>query len=254
MRGAVRHPIHLPPLPPSVDPARLRGVSSARMGKAVLVTEGDTPLGAALVRLFCAKGISVVTTTPAGSEGAEQRVSRESDGVRVVAWNRRSPLSARNVLLSSLNAFDALDEVFILEAPCPSANALHEAASAEIERSFDEAKGPLFLAREVLSYFPQRKRGLLGLVSFPSAGSDTAVQAAMREGFRGFASSLMASYGAGREVSVNGFQSLGAGVEEFAGYIDQILEEKARKISGHWFVCQPRGGFLGVFSTPAKRA
>ncbi len=212
------------------------------MGKAVLVTEGDTPLGAALVRLFRAKGFFVVTTTPAAGEGAEQRAIAEGDSVRVVPWNRRSPLSARNVLLSSLNAFDALDEVFILEAPCPSANALHEAASAEIERSFDEAKGPVFLAREILSYFPQRRHGLLALVSFPSAGSDTAVQAAMREGFRGFASSLMA-HAAGDGLIINGFQSSGAGVEEFAGYIDQTLTEKARKISGHWFACQPRGGF-----------
>jgi len=214
------------------------------MGTAVLVTEGDTPLGAALVRLFRAKGFSVATTTPAGGEAAEQRPLGTDDAVRVVPWIRRSPLSARNVLLSSLNAFDALDEVFILEAPCPSANALPEAASAEIERSFDEAKGPVFLAREILSYFPQRKRGLLALVSFPSAGSDTAVQAAMREGFRGFASSLMASFGdGGSEIVVNGFQSSAAGVEEFAAFIDQTLAEKARKISGHWFVCQPRGVF-----------
>jgi NAD(P)-dependent dehydrogenase (short-subunit alcohol dehydrogenase family) len=224
------------------------------MGKAVLVTEGDTPLGAALVRMFSAKGFSVVTTTPTGRETAEQPAASEGDGVRVVPWNRRSPLSAKNVLLSSLNAFDALDEVFILEAPCPSANPLHWAGSAEIERSFDEAKGPVFLAREIVSYFPQKKRGLLALVSFPSAGSDTAVQAAMREAFRGFATSLMESSGS-QGFLVNGFQSSGAGVDEFAGFIDRTLEEKARKISGHWFVCQPRGGFLqGVLSSAVKKA
>lgn len=224
----------------------------ARMGKAVLVTEGDSPLGAALVRLFRAKGFSVVTTTPVGGEGAG-RIKSEDDAHLVVPWNRRSPLSARNVLLAALNAVDALDEILILEAPCPSANALPEAASAEIERSFDEAKGPVFLAREVLSYFPPRKRGLLAMVSFPSAGSDTAVQAAMREGFRGFASSLMTSQN-GTGIIVNGFQSSGAGVEEFAEFIDRTLDEKARKISGHWFVCQPRGGFLqGVFSAPARK-
>jgi len=224
------------------------------MGKAVLVTEGDSPLGAVLVRLFRAKGYSVVTTTPNGGEGAGQRVIREDDAQLIVPWNRRSPLSARNVLLATLNAVEALDEVLILQAPCPSANALPEAASAEIERSFDEAKGPVFLAREVLSYFPPRRRGLLAMVSFPSAGSDTAVQAAMREGFRGFASSLMTGQN-GTGIIVNGFQSSGASVEEFADFIDRTLEEKARKISGHWFVCQPRGGFLqGVFSTPARKS
>ena len=226
----------------------------ATMRKAVLVTEGDTPLGAALVRLFHAKGLSVMTTTPAGGESAPQRAIGESDSFRVVPWTRRSPLSARNVLLSTLNAFDVLEEVFILEAPCPSANALPEATSAEIERSFDEAKGPVFLAREVLGYFLQRKRGVLAMVSFPSAGSETAVQAAMREGFRGFASSLMNSQN-GTGIIVNGFQSSGIAVDEFAEYIDRTLDEKARKISGHWFVCQSRSGFLqGVFAAPARKS
>jgi len=224
------------------------------MGKTILVTEGDTPLGAALVQLFHAKGFSVVATTPMGAEASPERRTSDEDSVRVVPWSRRSPLSARNVLLSALNAFDTLDEAFILEAPCPSANPLPEAASVEIERSFDEAKGPVFLAREVLAYFPQRRRGMLAMVSFPSAGSDTAVQAAMREGFRGLASSLMAGQN-GAGIIVNGFQSSGVGVEEFAEYIDRTLEEKARKISGHWFVCQPRSGFLqGVFSGPARKA
>ncbi|HUI69017.1 MAG TPA: hypothetical protein VL354_00765 [Spirochaetia bacterium] len=224
------------------------------MGKTILVTEGDTPLGAALVRLIQAKGFSVVTTTPGGEETAQEAGASADGSALVVPWTRRSPLSARNVLLSTLNAFDSLDEAFILEAPCPSANQLPEAASVEIERSFDEAKGPVFLAREVLAYFSQKKRGLLAMVSFPSAGSDTAVQAAMREGFRGLASSLMSGSN-GTGIVVNGFQSSGAGVEEFAEYIDRTLEEKARRISGHWFVCQPRSGFLqGVFSGPARKA
>jgi len=218
------------------------------MGKTVLVTEGDSPLGAALVRMFHAKGFSVATTTPSSGDG--ERPASQSDDVRVIPWNRRSPLSARNVLLSTLNAFEVLDEVFLLEAPCPSANALPEAASAEIERSFDEAKGPVFLAREVLSYFPRRRRGLLAMISFPSAGSETAVQAAMREGFRGFASSLMAGQN-GTGLIVNGFQSSGVAVDEFAEYIDRTLEEKARKISGHWFVCQPKGFLQGVFPKKA---
>jgi hypothetical protein len=196
----------------------------------------------------------VTTTTPAGREGTEGQVIGEGNALRVVPWNRRSPLSTRNVLLASLNAFEVVDEVFILEAPCLSANALPEAASAEIERSFDEAKGPVFLAREVLSYFPRRRRGLLAMVSYPSAGSDTAVQVAMREGFRGFASALMTDHN-GTGIIINGFQSSGAGVEDFAKFIVKTIEEKARKISGHWFVCQPRAGFLqGVLSTQTQKA
>jgi hypothetical protein len=57
----------------------------------------------------------------------------------------------------------------------------------------------------------------------------------------------MASY-AESGFFVNAFQSFGAGAEEFSQFIDKTLEEKARKISGRWFTCQPRGGFIqGMF-------
>jgi hypothetical protein len=161
-------------------------------------------------------------------------------------------LSARNLLLSALNAFDTLDEAFILEPPFSSARPLVEASSAEIESVYDDAKGPAFLAREVLACFAERSAGLLALVSL--ASSDGALACALREGFRGFAGALMSAT-APAGVVVNGFQAAGEGAEEFAAFIDRTLEEKARRISGHWFVLQPRGGFLqGMFSPSVRKA
>jgi len=222
------------------------------MGKAVLVTEGDSLLGAALVRLFASKGCAVMTTSSAAEPGPARTAGRTEQAVKVVTWNRRSPLSARNLLLSVLNAFDGLDEAFILEPPSPFTRPLAEASSAEIEAAYDDAKGPAFLAREVLGCFAERSSGLLALVS--PASSAGALASALREGFRGLAGSLLSAPAPGGVV-VNGFQAAGEGPEDFAAFIDRTLDEKARRISGHWFVLQPRGGFLqGMFSPSVKKA
>jgi hypothetical protein len=150
------------------------------------------------------------------------------------------------VVLSVLNAFETLDEALILEPPFPVAATLSEAASADIERAFDDAKGPVFLARELLGSFLERGAGV---VSFVSGGPATGpVESAARESFRGLASALLASPGSAAIIA-NGFQRGAIDPEEYAAFIDRTLEEKARKISGRWFTCPPRGGFLqGVLS------
>jgi hypothetical protein len=71
-----------------------------------------------------------------------------------------------------------------------------------------------------------------------------AVEQAVREAFHGFASALLASHAAGALV-LNGFHGHGTGPEEYSAFIERTLEEKARKITGRWFTCQPRGGILG---------
>jgi hypothetical protein len=78
------------------------------------------------------------------------------------------------------------------------------------------------------------------------------LESGMRECFRGVCTALL-SAGGTAGVVVNGFQSGGVGIEEFADFVDRVLEEKARTISGRWFTCAPRGGFLqGVLPRKAS--
>ena len=96
----------------------------------------------------------------------------------MLEWNRRSPVSARTVVLSTVNAFETLDEAVILEPRLPAGSPLHESASADIERAFDDAKGPVFLARELLRSFLAYGGGIM---SFVSGGPATgAVESAAR--------------------------------------------------------------------------
>ena len=225
------------------------------MPRTILVTEGDSLLGAALVRLFVARGYAVAaasaavrpTATAAAPAGAPVR------NPFMLRWNRRSPVSARTVVLSTLNALGALDEAVILEPPYPAGSLLQGSASADIERTFDDVKGTVFLAREILVTLLGRGGGVMSFVSGGSAGGDAAgpVECAAREAFRGLASALLAAQGNGTLVA-NGFQCGTADPEEYASFIDRTLEEKARKITGRWFTYQPRGGFLSRARTSSN--
>ena len=212
------------------------------MPRTILVTEADSRLGAELVRLFVERGYSVAAAMDASGRGE----AVESRNPLLLSWNRRSPVSARSVLLSVLNAFGSLDEAVVLEPPVAHGSTLVETASADIDRAMDDAKGPLFLLREVLGAFSRTGSGTVSLVAGGTATCP--VESAAREAFRGLGTALLAAPGAG--VVANGFQAGPAGPDEYAAFIDRTLEEKGRKISGRWFAFPPRAGFLqGEFKT-----
>ena len=216
------------------------------MPRSILVTEGSSPLGVALVRLLAAHGYLVAAACDRGAGEAES----SGDRLLSLPWNRRSAASARAVVLSTVNAFATLDEAVILEPPFTgTAPALASASSAEVDRAFDDAKGPVLIAREVITSFVA---GGAGIVSFVSGGVAAGpVEAAVREAFRGMATALMSAPGNG--IIANGFQGVPGDVSEYAAFIDRTLEEKARKISGRWFSLPGRGGFLqGVFKTSSS--
>jgi NAD(P)-dependent dehydrogenase (short-subunit alcohol dehydrogenase family) len=216
------------------------------MPRTILVTEGRSALGAALVRILSARGHAVAFTT----DGTPSADGAPADSPLSLSWNRRSPVSTRAVIVSLLNSLDTLDEVLVLEPPCTAAGPLERVGSADIERDFDDSKGTAFLCREVLASMQGRGQGILCFVSAPAAGPGLGpVESAVHEAFRGFAASVMAAPGH-PSIVANGFQCGTADPEGYAAFIDRTLEEKARKITGRWFSFPLRGGFLqGVFKT-----
>ncbi len=225
------------------------------MPRTILVTEGRSALGAALVRLLSARGHAVAFTVDSTPGELENGAAA---GVLALAWNRRSPVSARAVIVSLLNSLDALDEALIIEPPCTAAGPLDRVGSADIERVFDDCKGTLVLSRDALAVMRGRGAGVVcfvsaGVAAGPSAGTEAGpVESAAREAFRGTAGSIMAAPGHDSIVA-NGFQCAAADTEGYAAFIDRTLEEKARKITGRWFSFPARGGFLqGVFKTSSS--
>jgi NAD(P)-dependent dehydrogenase (short-subunit alcohol dehydrogenase family) len=214
------------------------------MERTILVTDGDTTLGSELVRLFSDRGYRVATTSSPEGQAPSRPLPKSA---LVVPWNRRSPVSAATLLGSARNGLTSIDEALILDVPRVSTAPIHELSAADIEKAFDfHLKPAVFLARELVSHFLERESGVLGLVSFSSRSQDgfvPALERAIRDGFKGFASSLLASYSK-PAFFMNAFQSYSATAEDFALFIDKTLEEKGRKISGRWFTFQPKGGLF----------
>ena len=212
------------------------------MPRTILVTEGDSLLGTTLARLFRGRGYSVITTHERPPAGGSVSLA--------VAWNRRSPVSARTVLLGALNGFPSLDEALIIEPPTPSPSALADTGSADIESALDLAKGPAFLGRELRAYFARQARGVLIWVSLGMP--EGPLQTGARECFRGIATAVLAEK-AEPGIIANAFRAETTDPAEYASFIDRTLEEKARSLSGRWFTCPGRGGFFQSMMTGGAR-
>jgi NAD(P)-dependent dehydrogenase (short-subunit alcohol dehydrogenase family) len=215
------------------------------MARTVLVSDADSPVGRELVQCFEARGCQVVAATRAGAEPQRAAGGRATLSLR---WNPSSPSSARAAVVSALNRFGSLDEGIVLGLPAAEPASAREIASAAVSEGLDRSlKGPMLLTRELLVHFARAGAGVLALALYSPRREEEAAQPlerALREGFRGFASSVLETAG-GKTVLVNGFLCFGAGPAEFASFVERTLEEKGRKLSGRWFSLPGRAGIHG---------
>lgn len=219
---------------------------SKAMARIVFVSDVQTPLGEELVRRYLAAGASVAATR-SNQETKESPLVSENDGFLLTDWNRRSPISTRNVMLSVLNRYGRVDEAVILQAPMVERGLLHETPYELIDRAVDVwIKGTLFLIKAMLESFGRSGGGSLVLVHHvpQEAGTDfPPLEAALRGAFKSAAQSLFAS-NSQAGVRINGFESYSTQAREFAEFIVQTMQERGGRSSGKWFRYQPKGGFL----------
>ena len=224
------------------------------MSGTVLVVDGETPFGRALVRLFRQSGHRVATTCrkPEKADAAEEG----SDVVRA-AWGRASPVSARNVLLKTLSSFERLDTAVFTFAPSLKRVLLHETEFADIEAAVDEwVRGTLFLLREVLGQLVRQGSGALALVqSFPRGDSSESppLEAMIRGAIGELSTSLLASYG-GEGVSVFRFETSSPKTEEYARFVVESLARGAgRPPRQRTFRFRQSSGLFDRFSLPGRQ-
>jgi len=220
------------------------------MSAVVLVTDFDTPLGGELARRLRAAGNTVVATR-SGSEKKEAPAAQE-ESLLILDWNRKSPISTRNVILTALNRFDRIDEALVLEVPGVERKLLHETSYQSIEAAVDQwVKGSLFLIKELLEVFQRARAGVLALVHYsqPEAGGVfPPLEAALRGSFQALAQSLFSSYNQ-EYLYLNGFESTSSQCQEFAEFLLGTLNERGRRVSGKWFRFQLKTGLLSALKS-----
>ena len=216
------------------------------MGRVVLVSDVQTPLGEELARAYLAEGASVAATR-SNLKAHEAPLVSESEGFLLMDWNRRSPISARNVLLSAANRFGRIDEAVLLQDPAVEAKLLPDTSYESMERAADAwLKGPLFLLKGLLEAFARNGGGRLALVDYAprqAAAGRPPLEAALRGAFRALAQSLLDTGGA-KGVQVHCFESVETLARDFAGFITETMTVRGDKPSGKWLRFQPRGGRL----------
>jgi NAD(P)-dependent dehydrogenase (short-subunit alcohol dehydrogenase family) len=216
------------------------------MGRVVLVSDVQTPLGEELARRYLAEGASVAATR-SNLKARESPLVSESGGFLLVDWNRRSPISARNVLLSVANRFGRLDEAVLLQDPSVEPRLLPDTSYESIERAADAwLKGPLFLLKGLLEGFARDGGGRLALVEYAprqALAGRPPLEASLRGAFRALAQTLLDA-GGPKGVQVHCFESVETLARDFANFIVETLGARGDKPSGKWLRFQPRGGLL----------
>ena len=243
------------------------------MEKVVLITDADTPLGYEIAKKYIASGIRLIAAS-GSDEKIESFSSMGSEMYLQVKWSRRSPISARNLILAGLNHFKRIDDAVILQTPYAglyrgsgketgkSAPAVSpedtvrtagagrrrfsDIQFADIESVLDTwVKGNLFLIKELTRYRTGRMEEEMGsgiaLVQYSEVNvSDfTPLEALILNGFESFIKTV-----SGADVRINGFSSANTVITEYADFIFRTLQEKSVRFNGRIFRFQSRQGLF----------
>jgi len=218
------------------------------MKRVALITEASTSLGDQLVRRYLSEGYSVAATC-SGQARIDTPVVSEEEDLLVIDWNRNSPISAKNVLLTALNRFDTIDETLLLLTPELDQKLLQETAAETIDRAVDAwIKGPLFLIKAVLVLYGRKQEGFLALINHVpqvAAAVPPPLESALRGSFRATAEAIFAGIGE-QNVLANGFESHSTKIEELADFIFDTMNRKAVRATGKWHRFPPRSGILSA--------
>ena len=208
------------------------------MPNTVLVAPADTRLGTALTALLRGAGARVIAAVgPEAEENGEEKEPEDnSESLLELPWNRRSMLSARNIILEGLNTYGEIDQAFILHSTKADSHPLHELPPVSIEAAVDAStKSVLFFIKELLQYFLRTQQGAFSLLLYERSGTPrTPLAAAAAAGFRAVVGSLLATY-QNEHFSINGFVSHNEEPEAFAEFTIQTLAGKAGQATGKWF-------------------
>jgi NADP-dependent 3-hydroxy acid dehydrogenase YdfG len=218
------------------------------MKQVALITDANTPLGDQLVRRYLSEGYSVAASS-SDSKRIETPLVSDDEDLLLIDWNRRSPISAKNMLLTTLNRFDRIDETLLLSAPVLEQKLLQETETEMIDRTVDAwIKGSLFLIKAVLELYGQKQSGSLALINHLAQEQSAVLpplESALRGGFSAAAEAILAGTGQ-QNVFVNGFESRSEKIEEFADFIFDTMKNKGERTSGRWHRFPSRSGILSA--------
>jgi hypothetical protein len=213
--------------------------------KTILIAPFDGPLASALAAEAGAEGWSVALALPRGPASAAP--ADQGQGVAAIPYDPRSYVSASSLVLSARNALGELDAAALVFDPAAARADFLSGKPGELSGLVEErCSGPLFLSRELVRRFEERRSGAILLVA-PESPKDAALgpAAAMATGaFEGLGSGLFAA-SVGAPWSAYGFRDSSGQSDRAARFALELLGEAKPAKAGRWLRFSGKSGIFG---------
>jgi hypothetical protein len=212
------------------------------MGNILLAGKDSVLLSGLTAEALAAGNRVAVTSAPEAAPFSEE--PGETRNLRYIAWNPRSPLSARTVITETRTAFETIDEVIIVFSADTGRKEFHELSFADIEKTVDEdVKGFSFLTREVFGALQRQKKGILSFAHYDGGAEVLSpLQAAASGAFRSFGSALFAQY-QNEPFTMYGYYSSLGDSGTFAQFL-MNLSGRTEKTARRWVKFSGRSGLF----------
>lgn len=216
------------------------------MRKSILITGQNELLEEPLIDIFLKNGYHIITTA------AEKKEIQRKD-VHLIPWNRRSPLSAKNVIMSALEENENLDEALVLFPEVAINKPFHETPSAEIEWAVDlQLKSNLFITKEIIYSMQKKGSGTLSLIHFlPGTEILPPLDALGSGAFTSLIKSLFTFY-QNEAISINGYFSSSTEAGNYAEFIFKNATDSQKSTHGKFYKFADKNVF-SAFGHSLKR-
>lgn len=214
------------------------------MEQTFLIAGNQAKLNSDIAQEILSQGHRAFVTLEPETESPSIPAGLESN-LHYVEWNRRSPISARFVLLQAINKEIDIDHAILLLTPRNVKEAIHELASAAVEEKVDfDIKGYLFLLKELINYFLKRKAGSISFV-VQNTGPDVLppCDALLQGSFYGLAESMFSFY-ENECFALRGVETRLSSNRQIAEYLIQLITENAPRSRGKWIKYTGKNGLF----------
>ena len=210
------------------------------MNRSLLVASNSDDFGDLLAQQATAAGFTVVV-----AGGGEPSSDPPAGGVRRLSWNRRSPLSARALLVQAWNLVSPITDIVYAHSGRGSTTPFHEIGAAQFEETVDtDTRGRLFFLKEALASLQRAGGGSLTLLLDGEIGAEALPLDAETTGaFVALGRSLFTWY-QNEPVVLRGFQSAGISAQEFARFAIEQIAVNNPKQKNRWFKYSGKSGLF----------
>ena len=186
---------------------------------------------------------ALITLEP-DTEGPTIPPGLESN-LHYVEWNRRSPISARFVILQALNKQIEIDHAVLLFTPRNIKESIQEMSSATVEEKIDfDVKGYLFLLKELINYFLKRRAGSITFI-MQNTGPDVLppMDALIQGSFFNLAESMFSFYES-EIFSMHGIETRLPANRQISEFAIQLILENSPRNRGKWIKYTGKNGLF----------